>query len=122
MKVAEIIASVDRLRPNGYEAEEKTRWLSEIEGMIVDEIINMAEGNDITFEAYKYEVDAEKETLLPERFTDIYIHYLKAKMELHDDELTQYNKEVMVYQSAYNQYAAWYRRNHMPKQKARIIV
>ena len=122
MNVTEIIVAVDRLRPNGYDQEEKIRWLSEIEGMIVDEILNMAEGNDIEFEGYKYEVDAEKETLLPDRFTDIYIHYLKAKIELNDDELTQYNKEVMVYQSAYNQYAAWYRRNHMPKQKARIIV
>ena len=122
MNVTEIIAAVDRLRPNGYDQEEKTRWLSEIEGMIVDEILNMAEGNDIDFDGYKYEVDAEKETLIPDRFTDIYIHYLKAKIELNDDELTQYNKEVMVYQSAYNQYAAWYRRNHMPKQKAKIIV
>ena len=122
MNVTEIIACVDELRPNAYDKVQKTRWLSEIEGMIVDEILNMAEGNDISFEDYKYEVDAERETLLPERFTDIYIHYLKAKIELNDDELTQYNKEVMVYQAAFDQYAAWYRRNHMPKQRAKMIV
>lgn len=122
MNVTEIIACVDKLRPNGYDQEDKTRWLSEIEGMIVDEILNMAEGNDIVFTGYKYELDAEKETILPDRFTDIYIHYLKAKIELNDDELTQYNKEVMVYQSAYDQYAAWYRRNHMPKRRSKMIV
>lgn len=122
MNIAEIITAVDKLRPNGYDLEEKTRWLSEIEGMIVDNVLNMAEGNNIAFEGYKYELDAEKDTLVPDRFTDIYIHYLKAKIEMNDDELAQYNKEVMVYQAAYNQFAAWYRRNHMPKQKAKFIV
>lgn len=122
MNITEIITSVDELRPNGYDVNQKTGWLSEIEGMIVDEIYNMAEGNDIVFDGYTYELDAEKETLLPNRFTDIYIHYLKAKIELNDDELTQYNKEVMVYQAAYSQFAAWYRRNHMPKQRAKFIV
>lgn len=122
MNITEIIAAVDKLRPNGYDQEEKTRWLSEVEGMVVDNILNMAEGNNIEFEGYNYESDAEKETLLPERFTDIYIHYLKAKIEMNDDELDQYNKEVMVYQAAYDQFAAWYRRTHMPKQRAKFIV
>lgn len=122
MNITEIITSVDELRPNGYDVDQKIRWLSEIEGMIVDEILNMAEGNDIVFDGYHYEYDAEKETMLPDRFTDIYIHYLKAKIEMNDDELTQYNKEVAVYQSAYNQFASWYRRNHMPKQPAKIII
>lgn len=122
MNITEIITSVDELRPNGYDIAQKTRWLSEIEGMIVDEILNMAEDNELAFDGYRYERDAEKDTLLPDRFTDIYIHYLKAKIEMNDDELTQYNKEVMVYQAAYDQFAAWYRRNHMPKQPTKIIV
>ena len=122
MRVAEIIANVDRLRPNQYDSEQKTRWLSEIEGMIAEDVINMAEGNELEFDSYNYENDAEKETMLPNRFTDIYIHYIKAKIEFYDDETQQYNNEVAAYQSAYDQYAAWYRRNHMPKQRANIIV
>lgn len=122
MTVAEIITNVDQLRPNGYDQEQKTRWLSEVEGLIIDEIINMAEGNNETFEGYQYEMDAETDTKLPDRFTDIYIHYLKAKIEFYDDETAQYNNEVAAYQSAYDQYAAWYRRKHMPKQPAKIII
>lgn len=122
MKVAEIITNVDQLRQNDYDLEQKTRWLSEVEGTIIDEIHNMAEGNDEDFTGYRYELDSEKETKLPDRFTDIYIHYIKAKIEFYDGETEQYNSEVAAYQSAYDQYAAWYRRNHMPKQPAKIIV
>ena len=78
MNIAEIITAVDKLRPNGYDLEEKTRWLSEIEGMVVDNVLNMAEGNNIAFDGYKYELDAEKDMLVPDRFSDIYIHYLKG--------------------------------------------
>lgn len=47
MKIAEILARVDDEKLNQYDARVKTAWLSEVEGMVVDEILNMAEGNDI---------------------------------------------------------------------------
>ena len=122
MKVAEVIAMVDGLRPNGYDADIKAKWLSEVDGMIVDEIINLAEGNEIEFGKYEYAEDAEKETVLPDRFTDIYEHYIKSKIEFYDDETVNYNNEVAAFQASYSQYAAWYRRNHMPKQPAKIRI
>ncbi len=122
MKVAEIIAHVDELRPNQYDSEQKTRWLSEVEGILIDEVFNMAEGNHITFDSYRYETDMESETLLPDRYSDVYLHYIKARIEFHDNETELYNKEVMAFQSAYDQYAAWYRRNHMPKQPAKFRI
>ena len=42
MKIAEIIGLTDELRPNEYTAEMKTRWLSEVEGTVVDEILNLS--------------------------------------------------------------------------------
>lgn len=122
MKLFELITEIDQVRPNQYDNDQKTKWVSEIEGMIIDEILNMAEGNEIEFSGYKYALDSEKELMLPDRFCDIYEHYLKAKIEFYDEETDIYNNEVAAYQSAYNQYAAWYRRNHMPKQPAKIDI
>ena len=122
MKIAKIISIVDEMRPNQYELEDKTRWLSEVEGLLVDSVFNLAEGNDILFEKYEYEMDAEKELMLPDRYSDIYIHYLKAKIEFSDGETEAYNNEVAAYQSAFDQFAAWYRRNHMPKNRAHFVV
>lgn len=122
MKVAEMIASIDQLRQNQYDTEQKTRWLSEVEGMIIDEVINMAEGNEREFSEYRYETDADVSLVLPARFCDIYEHYVKAKIEFYDEEMNQYNNEVAAYQAAYQQFAAWYRRTHMPKQPAKFII
>lgn len=116
MTLAELIAEVDKLKPNQYDTKQKTAWVTEIEGTIVDEIMNMAEGCKIEFKGYKYEADAEKKLMVPERFSDIYISYLLAKIDFYDVETDSYNNDVILYQSAYDQFAAWYRRRHIPKQ------
>ena len=77
MLLAELIATIDEIKPNQYTKEQKVRWLSEIEGIVVDDVLNNYEGNDIEFTSYEYENDMEKELLVPERFSDIYINYIK---------------------------------------------
>ena len=74
MFLAELISMIDEMKPNQYTKEQKTKWLSEVEGMVVDDVLNNYEGNEICFEAYDYEKDGETELLVPERFSDIYIN------------------------------------------------
>lgn len=116
MKVSEVIAKVDNLRPNQYGKDMKMQWLSEVEGMVVDNILNRSEGDDILFERYDYETDNEKELLVPDRFCDLYLHYLIAKIDYHDGETENYMNDVTMYQASYDSFAAWHIRNHMPKQ------
>lgn len=115
MTIAEVIAWVDRIRPNQYSIPQKVRWLSEVEGTVTDEIINQADGNNIEFKKYVYENDAEKELMIPERFSDIYLSYILAKIDFHDEETESYNNDALMYQATYEQFAAWYRRQHLPK-------
>lgn len=122
MNITEIITAVDRARPNSFDNDQKTRWLSEVEGMIVDDILNMAEGNDYVFSGYVYSNDYDKELYAPERFSDVYEHYLRAKIEYSEDEIAQYNNAMMAFQSAFDYFAAYYRRNHMPKTRGKFIV
>lgn len=118
MKIAKLIAACDENKPNQYDTETKTQWISEIEGMIVDEILNKAEGNDIVFESYDYEEDCEKKLMIPDRYCDVYLNYLYAKIDLYNAEYSRYNNSVAVFQSSYDAFAAYYRRTHMPKQPA----
>ena len=115
MTIAEVITWVDQVRPNQYSIPQKVRWLSEVEGTVIDEIINRADGNNIEFKKYAYENDAEKELMLPERFSDIYLSYLLAKINYYDEETESYNNDVLMYQATYEQYAAWYRSQNLPK-------
>lgn len=118
MTVGKLISIVDDERPNQYGKDQKTQWLSEIEGTIIDDILNQAEGNDIKFENYKYDRDAEKELQIPERFLDIYRYYLFSMIDFQNGESDRYNNDVAMYSAAMDSYAAYYRRTHRQK-KAR---
>lgn len=110
MKIAEILARVDDEKLNQYDARVKTAWLSEVEGMVVDEILNMAEGNDIEFDGYDYDRDFEKTLLVPDRFGDVYSNYLAAKIDYKNGEIERYNNSVAAFESSFQAFAAYYRR------------
>lgn len=120
MKLANLFAMVDEIKPNQFGNHIKTQWLNEIEFKVVEEVINMAEEQNIKFKPYDYDIDAERDLYAPDVFNDIYIGYINAKIDYHLSELDRYNIAVAMYQSAFNDFASWYRRNHMPKQRNSI--
>ena len=120
MKIAEILARVDDEKLNQYDARVKTAWLSEVEGMVVDEILNMAEGNDIEFDGYDYDRDFERTLLVPDRFGDVYSNYLAAKIDYKNGEIERYNNSVAAFESSFQASAAYYRRSHIPKDTAQF--
>ena len=116
MNLAKMISLCDESKPNQYDTEEKTQWVTEVEKMTVDEILNRAEENEIEFEKYDYDTDAEKELLIPDAFIDVYLHYLMAKIDFFNAEYERYNNDMVMFNNSYERFAAYYRRNHMPKQ------
>ena len=67
MKISEIIAMVDRLKPNYHTAEDKVKWLEDIDGMIVRELIDTHEDSPLSgpLEGYDADTDLAKELLGP---------------------------------------------------------
>lgn len=120
MTLAKLISMVDEMKANQYDSEMKTVWLSEVEGMVVEEILNRAEGNEIEFTSYDYNQDAEKELLVPDRYTDLYRNYLYAKIDYANAEYERYNNSVTMFEASYSTFAQHYRRTHMPKQSAML--
>ena len=120
MYLAELINLIDEEKPNQYSPEQKVRWLSEIEGIIVDDILNNYEGEEIKFEAYDYSKDQETALLVPDRYTDIYVNHLSAKIDFNNMETEQYNNDVAMFESSLEQYKKFYIRTHMPKQRGRF--
>lgn len=76
----------------------KTAWMSEVEGMVIEEILNRAEGNEIEFEGYDYDLDAEKTLLVPDRYADLYRNYLYAKVDYANAEYERYNNSVTMFE------------------------
>lgn len=60
---------------------------------------------------YTYESDKETVLLVQDRFSDVYTHYVLAKMHAADGETEDYNNEVALWRAAYDDYAGWHLRN-----------
>ena len=118
MTVAEIIAEVQRVKPNQYPKEALTRWLSQIEGQAVEQVVNHAVDTDVEFDKYDYDTDVEKELQIPDRYSDVYIHYLSAQIDQANREFASYNNDVALFEAAWREYAAWHIRTHRQKPTA----
>ena len=115
MELGKMIAMVDQMKPNQYTKEMKTKWLSEVESTVVNEIFNVAYGEDVVFDGYDYNKDMEKELMIPDTNLDIYQYYLFAKIDYQNSELERYNNDTAMYYAALEDYAKHYRRTHRQK-------
>ena len=118
MTVGELIERIIMLRGRQYDEDIMVGWLNEIEGQGVDDVVNRAEGYDMVFKPLSYAQDTERQLTIPERFQDAYINYMLSKIDYHNQETERYNNDVVMYNSAYDAYAAWFRRTHKPKRGA----
>ncbi len=115
MTVNGLLEAVTALRGQQYGTHEMVAWLNEIEGKAVEDVINRAEGYDEPFRMIVYEEDGERELSIPDRFRDVYINYMLAKVDFFNQETERYNNDVLLYNAAWEDYAAWFIRTHMPK-------
>lgn len=127
MKVSEIIANVNNLRPNLYGDDIKIRWLATLDGQIFNElIINFHPEKDaLCGELIRPELpvvrdfvppkDIDDELLVPfPHGDDVYTAYLLAMIDKANGEVEKYNQSITAYAAAYKQYQAWYIRTHRP--------
>lgn len=115
MKLNGLIEHVICLRGQQYDTEMIVGWVNEIEGQAVEQVVNNAAGMNVTFKPYQYEQDAETELLIPDRFLDVYVNYLLAKIDFHNQEAERYNNDAAMLEAAWQEYEAWYIRTYRPK-------
>lgn len=116
MTLAELIAYVDQIRPNAFDKDQETGWINEIEHKIYEQVLNKAVGNTTTDPTpYSYDLNAETALLVEETHRDVYVTYLLAQMDYANMEIDRYNADAAMHQAAWQDYAAEYRRNHVPR-------
>ena len=116
MKVREILEVIAQTRPNAYTDAEKIRWLNTVEGRVYTDIMSKADdGLNWTFIPFE-EGQEERELVVPVPFTDIYTYYLMAMIDFHNGDSGRYNDTVVLYNDAWENFAAYYRENNKPKQ------
>ena len=124
MTVSEAIALVDRLKPNKFTPEDKVKWLSEIDGLIVRELVDTHENSPLAGDFAGYvsiEESGGTELLAPYPYDILYRWYLESQIDLGNMEIAKYNNSKTLFNNAYLTYTDHYNRTHMPKRRSGFV-
>ncbi len=110
MKISELIAYVDEVKPSAFSDAVKISWLNDIEGMIQTDVMLL----DVS-EVISYTVaDMDATPLVSPPHDRLYRSYLCALADLTNGEYNKYNNTMTVFNAQYNQYVAWYTARYRP--------
>ena len=109
----DILDRVDDLEPNYYEDEYKLDWLLEIEVILYHEVFLTHAGSEEMEEPDEMTDATELQVPVPYG-RDIYENYLKAKISQANGESGRYNEYMTLFNAAYQTFAAYWNRTHLP--------
>lgn len=123
MKIVEAINKIDSLMHNTYGQEDKVAWLSELDSDVKRLIIDTHEGAEaVTFTGYDDSTDLQTELLIPSPFDSVYLRWLEAQIHYHNGEYDRYNNAIVMYNTAFDAFAAYYNRTHKPVSRGRRFL
>ena len=115
MKIIEAITRLDALKFNTYTQTDKVEWLSRLDNMVKKNIIDTHEGaEDVIFTGYDESTDIQTELLVPVPYDEMYLRWLEAQIDYHNGEYDKYNNAIIMFNTTYEAYQAFYTRNHLP--------
>lgn len=118
MTIQAAIDKLDTLKPNVITHQQKVAWLSDLDGLIWREVFLTHEDiPDINFEGYDQDVDPSTTLLAPDPYTDVYQHYMAAQMDIAHRENTEYAKDMVLFNSAWQTLCDYWNRKHLPLTK-----
>jgi len=105
MKASEAILKADTLRPNTLDTEQKARWIYELDYEVAEMM-----GEEID----EFSWDGDFDLHMPSPKDNIYPLYLVAQIDFYNQETTMYANDMQMFNYAYADAKAWYRRNNNP--------
>ena len=119
MTICEALALVDEVKPNAVERATKKKWLGDVDGMVVDQLILTHEHESApAFTPYGAATDEETELLIPAPYDTIYRWYVEAQIHLRNLEMEQFQNMQSFFNQEWAEYKRKYNREHMPLQRA----
>ena len=123
MTIAEVISKVDALKPNTFSLADKVAWLSAVDARVATQIIAEHEGGkSLWFGGYDPEHDLETELLVHSPYDEMYLRWLEAMIDYHNNENDRYNNAIILFNKAYEDYKKHYTRTHMPKSHGKRFI
>lgn len=119
--IKQIIDFVDDIKPNAFTEEQKTTWLSNLEGRIILEILLQSTQDVIE---YKWPEDQDHQVLVSPPYDTMYNHYLEAQIDYYNGEYNKYQNSMMMFNASWGEFARWFGRMYDPAQgyRGEVII
>ena len=115
MKIAQAIRRLDSLVFNTYAPSEKIEWLSQLDSMVKKQIIDTHESAErISFTGYDENTDQNTDLLVPAPYDEMYLLWMETKIHYYNGEYDKYNNAIIMFNAVFEDYKAYYTRNHKP--------
>lgn len=115
MTINEAIERLDNLKYNTYTNADKISWLSKLDNMLKRHIIDTHEGAEsIVFDGYTEDTDPDTVLLAAAPYDEMYLRWLEAQIDYTNGEYDKYNASILLFNTEYEAFNAFYTRTHMP--------
>lgn len=123
MKINQAITRLDALIFNTYTQSDKVEWLSRLDTMVKKQIIDTHEGaENVIFTGYDDSTDIQTELLVPAPHDEMYLRWLEAQIHYYNGEYDKYNNAIIMFNTAFEAYQAYYTRKHLPVVRCRRFL
>ena len=109
MTVYEAITRVDGLKFNTVPREEKLRWLAQLEGNVVLQVVRKHTGGEA---ARIPALDMESELTVPVPFDALYLRWLEDQIDYHNGEFDKFNAAMLLFNAAWREFESYYKQEH----------
>lgn len=121
MTINDAIIQSDNTNPNAYPYEQKIIWLSRVEAIVKNEVIDAHEGADAyCFSGFDSSTDVNTVLIMPEPYDECYVHWLQAQVHYANDDFERYNCSNIMFKSLFDDFKSHYKKNHTPKGSGRF--
>ncbi len=110
MRVREIIEKADSLYPNIFPFVTKALWLSELDKKVCREFLDVYGDTSAVFPEDCTSPD--RELVIEDTFSEIYLRYLFMQFDLTGENITGYQNQASLFNTAYLSFMNHYNRNH----------
>ena len=118
MTIREAINRLDALIFNTYTNDDKVHWLSLLDTRVKQQIVDTHEGGQhVIFSGYTSETPDTTVLLVPAPYDEVYLRWMEAQIHYHNGEYDKYNAAIILYNTAFDAYAGYYNKYHMPIRK-----
>ena len=121
MNIQEVLDLADSMKPNMMLPQIKLAYLTEIDGMIYEELV-MKHAHTEEEEArphYDSDTDPGTELIVPSPYDMLYVYWLMQKIDLLNMEMDKFNNDRALFETAYAEASDWWTRSRMPIQETR---